>query len=734
MKRIFTILFILISTIAIGQVTIDANGGMRPTGNYAAYYGIYLQGGTKIVHDTIARNNIPLNLRDTSTFLCFNLSDSTFYVLKGGISNNNFVRIKFGGGQIYNNGYGLNLDNATNTFIIDTTLLSTRSWRQKGLDSLGAITLKSSDTSAMLQPYLSGIQSKLSASDTASMLTGYVRNQKLLDSLANVQSRIQLRLNISDTSAMLQPYLSGIQSKLNIADTSAMLTGYVRNQKLLDSLTNVQSRIQLRLNISDTSAMLTGYVRNQKLLDSLANVQSRIQLRLNISDTSAMLQPYLSGIQSKLNIADTSAMLANYLSGIQSKLSTSDTSAMLTGYVRNQKLLDSLANVQSRIQLRLNISDTSAMLTGYVRNQKLLDSLANVQSRIQLRLNISDTSAMLQPYLSGIQSKLNLADSINLSNGYSTRKALIDSANAIRNRIMAATANLIDSIYTISDTLYSRSNGVWKYSIIDTFTTNPTLHLAAGKTLGKYKDGDVPNWQGMSAKQALLDAMIESVHPTYTQPSASINSSTPPGSYEIGSHVSVPLSYVFTQNDAGSVSGQTFQRNGSTIGNSASLTDDIASITSAVSYTVIVAYNQGACKNNNLGTQDCFGRVNAGSVSSNTITYTPYAKAYYGYCSGAAPTTSEILAAAGGGSFFTSNKAFGATVAVGNTPSHVFYAYPVSLGDITSIKDGAGNGLIGAFTKTTIVSFTNASGYSQDYYVWTSNNFYSNTSIYDNYQ
>ena len=75
------------------------------------------------------------------------------------------------------------------------------------------------------------INSKLSISDTASMLSSY-------------SSRINGKLNISDTASMLSSYSSRINGKLNISDTASMLSSY-------------SSRINGKLNISDTASMLS---------------------------------------------------------------------------------------------------------------------------------------------------------------------------------------------------------------------------------------------------------------------------------------------------------------------------------------------------------------------------------------------------------------------------------------------------------------------------------------------
>jgi len=104
------------------------------------------------------------------------------------------------------------------------------------------------------------------------------------------------------------------------------------------------------------------------------------------------------------------------------------------------------------------------------------------------------------------------------------------------------------------------------------------------------------------------------------------------------------------------------------------------------------------------------------------------AKKYWGYNIGT-PTSAQIISTTGGSSEFSTVAAkggFSVSIGVG-TPSNVYYAYPTSFGVLTSIIV-SGLESIGAFTRST-VSVTNASGYVQNYYVYTSNNTFSNTAF-----
>jgi len=169
-----------------------------------------------------------------------------------------------------------------------------------------------------------------------------------------------------------------INLKVNISDTAAMLSNYAKT-----------SAVNLKVNISDTAAMLTNYAKTSV-------VNSGLALKVNISDTATMLSPYAktsvvnSGLALKVNISDTAAMLANYAktsavnSGLALKVNISDTATMLTPYLRK---IDT-ASLSNRINLKVNISDTAAMLTNYLRK---IDT-ASLSNRINLKANINNAT------------------------------------------------------------------------------------------------------------------------------------------------------------------------------------------------------------------------------------------------------------------------------------------------------------------------------------------------------
>jgi hypothetical protein len=241
-----------------------------------------------------------------------------------------------------------------------------------------------------------------------------------------------------------------------------------------------------------------------------------------------------------------------------------------------------------------------------------------------------------------------------------------------------------------------------------TFTQNVTLNGPSGIRVGKYTNGQTIPAAGKTLDQFLTDIAIEAVAPTYVQPTTAIASPSG-GNYERGTNLgTINLSTTFTQNNAGTSTGNTYAKYISSWNNLGSNTDAVTSLTVPVYYRVTTSYNQGACLNNNLGVQDCTGRVNAGSVTSGNILFNPFDKRYWGFASSQAPSNAVILA--------LSQDNNGATAALSLssiTPSGSQYIVYFTKGTVTSVTV---NGIpaTGAFTITTY-SVTNAQGLTSTY-------------------
>lgn len=199
--------------------------------------------------------------------------------------------------------------------------------------------------------------------------------------------------------------------------------------------------------------------------------------------------------------------------------------------------------------------------------------------------------------------------------------------------------------------------------------------------------------------QALIDAFYQS------QPPTALISGGIPIELTSAATITQPVNYAYgkqtgTQNIASAtIGGSTSGITQSASGASGSVSETFTANVSAT-YSLVVT------------------TVDSKTASAST-TFTFLPKRYWGRCTGTAPSSSEILAAAGGGSNLSASRAGTFTVTASGS-NYVFYAMPVSLGAVVSIKDASTNAdVTSAFNRTT-VSFTNASGYTQNYYVYTS--------------
>jgi hypothetical protein len=242
-----------------------------------------------------------------------------------------------------------------------------------------------------------------------------------------------------------------------------------------------------------------------------------------------------------------------------------------------------------------------------------------------------------------------------------------------------------------------------------TFQNNVTLNGPAGIRIGKYTNGQTIPAAGKTLDEFLTDIAIEAVAPTYVQPTTSIGTSPSGGSYERGTNLgTITLSTTFTQNNAGTSTGNTYAEYISSWTNLGSNTSSISSLTVPVYYRVTTSYNQGACLNNILGAQDCTGRVNAGSVTSGNAAFLPFDKRYWGFASSTSPSNSTILALTQ-----DNNGSTGSLSLSSISPSGSQYVVYFTKGTVTSVTV---NGIpaTGAFTITTY-SVTNAQGYASTY-------------------
>ncbi len=248
------------------------------------------------------------------------------------------------------------------------------------------------------------------------------------------------------------------------------------------------------------------------------------------------------------------------------------------------------------------------------------------------------------------------------------------------------------------------------------FTNDVTIKLSGSKSLGKYANGATIPTAGKTLDEFLLDLVTESIPPTYNEPSVTI-SDDKNASYEIGTNIgTVTLSSSFTQNNAGAATGTTYFKDDVSLGAGVS-TNNHGVLSTSISYSVTVTYGAGTTViNNNLGTPDATGQIPAGSKSS-SLTISTFANKYWGSSTSNSITDATLIA----GTNENSGKAKSTfTVPITGESKYIFYAYPASLGALSSISV-EGFGSLDTFTLTTR-DVTNASGHSQSYNIYISNN------------
>jgi hypothetical protein len=287
------------------------------------------------------------------------------------------------------------------------------------------------DTAVMLSSYarvqrvLDSLNSKLSKADTASMLSSYAQIHQLLDSLLSVQSKLNLKLNISDSALMLDSRFA--------KDTISLSNRiYTNKQAIKDTASNLRSYANLKVNIADTANMLDSRfakdtvslstrinINKQAIKDTASNLRTYANLKVNITDTANMLDSRFAkdtvSLSTRINtnkqaMKDSASNLRIYAN---LKVNIADTANML-----DNRFARDTASLSARIDEKLNISDTSTML-----DNRFARDTASLSARIDEKLNISDTSTMLDNRFardtaslsSRINLKLSSADTASLS-------------------------------------------------------------------------------------------------------------------------------------------------------------------------------------------------------------------------------------------------------------------------------------------------------------------------------
>lgn len=145
----------------------------------------------------------------------------------------------------------------------------------------------------------------------------------------------------------------------------------------------------------------------------------------------------------------------------------------------------------------------------------------------------------------------------------------------------------------------------------------PAFKVYGSVPFGKYSNGEtVP--AAPSAFEQYREAWTDIAPPTYLAPTASLTATPATTGLEIGQEVNVDLTLSYNQRDGGEETARVINKNGTPL---VGTTDTIVISNTPVNYQGNISYGQGAVKDNAAGIPDPTGRIEAGNVNSNTISY-----------------------------------------------------------------------------------------------------------------
>lgn len=245
-------------------------------------------------------------------------------------------------------------------------------------------------------------------------------------------------------------------------------------------------------------------------------------------------------------------------------------------------------------------------------------------------------------------------------------------------------------IDTISNAIYRASDdGTSWITIASGSVGSVTADFQVfGVTQGIYADGNTIT-AGTSLEDVIKNMLQAIIPPTYSSPTLSIAGS---GTLvvEAGTTVTPTITPTFTQRDGGVLTLYELRKNGTTVVSNATtqVYNDSAFVVGdlSVSYQGTSSYDQGPIKNDNQSNPYPTGRIAAGNVVSNTVSYTGRRGLFYAMDTNvAAPTDSAGVRALGLKALNPANATqFTLNIPAGTT--RVVIAYPATLRDLTSVK------------------------------------------------
>ena len=345
--------------------------------------------------------------------------------------------------------------------------------------------------------------------------SGYQWIKANLDS-TNISNRINGKLNISDTAAMLLPYMKfidtvSLSNRINLrvkySDTAQMLSVYLRKldtASLSRRIDKKQDSITLTTNFKSGAATLIGatlnipkysdtlsdayvpYVGanknvelgNYNLTGSLLNADYSLQIKNEVGAGGASTPGYTSISSNNTGYY----FYTNYSGGQKGAYFNYPTSGTTFSYnlpVRagTLALVEDTVNLSNRINLK---ADKATVLTingvGYDLSANrtwtipVFDS-TSISNRLNLKLNISDTALMLSPYL-------RKADTSSLSNRIDLKLNISDTAAMLSPYLKSA----VTSVGLSMPNAFSVANSP--------ITSTGTIAVTGAGTAAQYIRGD----------------------------------------------------------------------------------------------------------------------------------------------------------------------------------------------------------------------------------------------------
>ena len=242
--------------------------------------------------------------------------------------------------------------------------------------------------------------------DTNNLTFDFLRNKDT----ASLSTRIDNKLNITDTVVMLSPYL-----KKSEALDNALALDSIFNMSVAKGITSVDTSLwNNKISPADTINMLRPYLlKNDTLI-----LSNRINLKSDLSAVidSLVIRDKLIG--TKLNIFDTSSMLLPYLRKLDTTSLSDRIDAKANLVVINNSLSSLAANTTSGLDSKVNLSDTAVMLNPYL----LKSDTTSLSDRINKKADLSSMNLIFQDMdtrnLESFITKLNVSDTFNMLNPY----------------------------------------------------------------------------------------------------------------------------------------------------------------------------------------------------------------------------------------------------------------------------------------------------------------------------